>query len=424
MSATEVQPSADQRGPGEDSPGEDGPVLGSGDGWSVEMMIDQAFARDPRPYYEQLRRVGTRRDGLEGPGQAPTVIVSRHADVESALRNPQVFSSQFGEGMGGLGNDRPLIPLMIDPPEHKKYRVLLDPFFAPRNVARLEGEVTALVNRFIDGFADRGGCEFTSEFAIPMPCTVFLELLGLPLADLDFFLEMKDGIIRGNGEPTMEAAAAARVAAGRDCYEYFEKALDEISRKPRVGLLSDLLQAEVDGVRLTRDEIMDICFLFIIAGLDTVTDSLCCFFTFLAEHPDHRRRLATDPSVVPSAVEELLRWESPVAGVARLAAADTDLGGCPVRKGDSILVFVGAANTDPAVVERADEVDFDRETNRHYAFGGGIHRCLGSHLARLELRVALREWHRRIPEYHVEPGVDLLWTPMLRAVHALPLVFS
>ena len=189
-------------------------------------------------------------------------------------------------------------------------------------------------------------------------------------------------------------------------------------------MLLDLLEAEIDGQRLTREEILDICYLFIIAGLDTVTDSLCCFWSYLAEHPDRRRRIAEDPSVIPAAVEELLRWESPGSGVARVVAEDTEISGCPVSAGEALLIFVGAANTDPDSVENAHQVDFDRPVNRHSAFGQGIHRCLGSHLARLELRVAMREWHRRIPEYSIREDADLVWTPMLRAVHEMPLEFT
>jgi len=403
---------------------ERGPRLGSEDGWSIQMLISPEFARDPRPWYEALRSEGPRRDDLQVPGHARTVLLSRHEDVEAAFRNPGLFSSAFGQGAGSLGNDRPLIPLMIDPPDHKKYRVLLDPYFAPRNVARLEEPITALVNGLIDQFIERGSCEFTGEFAVPMPCTAFLELLGLPLEDLEFFLHIKEGIVRGHGKMNMEEQAQARAEAGKACYDYFEKHLDLVARAPRPGLLCDLLEAEVEGQRLTREEIIDICFLFILAGLDTVTDSLCCFFNYLAEHPDMRRRIVEDPDRIPGVVEELLRWESPVAGVARVVTQDAELAGCPVHKGDSVLVFVGAANTDPAAIDRAHEVDFDREANRHYAFGGGIHRCLGSHLARLELRVALREWHRRIPDYRVSEGAELVWTPMLRSVHQLPLVFG
>ena len=394
------------------------------DGWTMQLFTDPEFASNPRPSYARLREGPPCRDDLEIPGHNKTVVVTRYEDVEYVFRNPQLFSSEFGEGMGGLGNDRPLIPLQIDPPEHKKYRVLLDPYFAPRQMARLEEDVAALANRLIDGFIERGSCDFTEEFAVPFPCTAFLRLVGLPTEDLDHFLHIKEGIVRGWGEQNLTRQAENRAAAGRECYEYFEKALDELERERKDGLLSQLLDAEVAGERLTRQEILDICFLMIIAGLDTVTDSLCCFFSYLAENPEHRDLVASDPSSIPAVVEELLRWESPVAGVARIATQETEVRGCPIHPGDNLLVFVGAANTDAEGIDQADRVDFNRDTNRHYAFGGGIHRCLGSHLARLELRVAMREWHRRIPSYRIEPGAELVWTPMLRAVHHLPLIFG
>lgn len=394
-------------------------------GWSVGMITSPEFATDPRPFFAQLRQAGAPlRDDVDAAERSSSILVTRYQDVEQTLRNPKSFSSDFGQGMAGIGNERPLIPLQIDPPHHKKYRVLLDPWLAPRRVARLEQEVAQLVNQMIDSFAQRGSCEFVEELAIPLPCTVFLRLLGLPLDDLDLFLGIKDGIVRGDNEPTFEKAQEARIAAGQKCYDYFETALDRIAGDQTPGLLLDLLNAEIDGMRLTRDEIMDICYLFIIAGLDTVTDSLCCFWNHLATHPEHRQMIVDDPSLIPSAVEELLRWESPVSTVARTAAEDTEINGCPVRKGDSLLVLVGAANTDPDGVAGADEVDFQREANRHFAFGGGIHRCLGSHLARLELRVVMREWHRRIPHYSIAEGCDLVWTPMLRACAELPLIFT
>jgi cytochrome P450 len=393
-------------------------------GWSLAMMLDPAYARDPRPYFEALRHNGPARDEFEMEGRRRSVVVTRYDEVEAILRNPKVFSSNFGEGMQGIGNERPLIPLQIDPPDHKKYRVLLDPYLAPRQVSRLEPDITVLVNQLIDRFEARGSCEFTAEFAVPLPCTVFLRLLGLPLEDLDFFLRIKEGIIRGNGELSLTKQQAVRAAAGRECYDYFESALDRIAAERQPGLLLDLLDAEVEGQRLSRDEIMDICYLFIIAGLDTVTDSLCCFWAFLADHPEHRRTIVEAPERIPAAVEELLRFESPVSTVARIAAEDTEIGGCPVRRGENIFVFVGAANTDPGGIPEAGSVDFRRDTNRHWAFGGGIHRCLGSHLARQELRVALREWHRRIPDYSVPAGTELTWTPMLRSVVELPLTFG
>ena len=190
--------------------------------------------------------------------------------------------------------------------------------------------------------------------------------------------------------------------------------------------MTHLVTVEVDGERLTREEILDICFLFLIAGLDTVSDSLTCFYAFLANHPEHRRQLVDDPARIPGAVEELLRWESPVpSGVPRIATRDTELpNGAKVTAGTAVMVSYGAANVDPAEFPDAFDVRFDRQTNRHIAFGAGVHRCLGSHLARRELRIALREWHRRIPDYSIKPGhEELVYPPGLRSVQNLTLVW-
>jgi cytochrome P450 len=211
---------------------------------------------------------------------------------------------------------------------------------------------------------------------------------------------------------------------GEAIYEYFDDVLDERELERRDDLLSCFLDAEVDGHSLTRHEILDICFLFLIAGLDTVSASLDCFFGYLCEHPDARRRLVADPSLVPSAVEELLRWETPVTCVTRVAVEDTEVAGCPIKKGARINVLLGSVNTDERGLPDASAVRFDRDVNPHLAFGGGIHRCLGSHLARLELRVALREWHTRIPEYALEPGHELVYTPAVRSLDTFPMVFT
>ncbi|BDB42646.1 hypothetical protein IWGMT90018_30920 [Mycobacterium kiyosense] len=176
--------------------------------------------------------------------------------------------------------------------------------------------------------------------------------------------------------------------------------------------------------KLSREELLDICFLFLIAGLDTVTDSLDCFFVYLARHPEHRHQLVEQPDILPHAVEELLRWETPVPGVVRIAMQDVEVGGCPISKGERVSPLLGAANTDPAEFPDPELVDFARSPNRHRAFGGGPHRCLGSHLARMELRVALREFHRRIPDYEIPPGTELKNTAALRSVEALPLTFA
>jgi cytochrome P450 len=359
---------------------------------------------------------------VEGVG----VVLSRRAEIEEAFRDPELFSSNMSAV--DLKNRRPLIPLQIDPPEHIKFRRLLDPIFAPRQVAPMEEPLTRLVNDLIDRFSDRGEVDFAAEFSIPYPSQVFLTLLGLPLEELPRFLEMKDGIIRPEqvtgtayGSEEMQAHQQATADA---IYEYFEAVLDEREALRRDDLLSRFLDAEIDGHRLSREDILDICFLFLIAGLDTVTSSLDCIFAYLARHPDQRRRIVEDPELIPHAIEELLRWETPVMGVARAATEDTELGGCPIHQGDLVMVMLGSANTDEAEFGDAEVVRLDREVNRHLAFGGGIHRCLGSHLARLELRVALREWHRRIPDYAVPDGHDLVYTPAIRSIEHFPLRFD
>ena len=224
---------------------------------------------------------------------------------------------------------------------------------------------------------------------------------------------------------SMDADERTRIQAetGQEIYSYFDAILDDRSKDPRDDILTQFLLAEVDGDRLSREDILDICFLFLIAGLDTVTDSLTCFFAHLAQQPDRRRQLVDNPAVIPAVVEELLRWETPVPSVLRQATADGELGGCPYAAGDLMAVNIGAANVDPATVADPFEIRFDRDANRHLGFGGGVHRCLGSHLARRELRVTLQEWHRRIPDYRLKPGIELSYPPGLRTVENLELVW-
>jgi cytochrome P450 len=382
------------------------------------------FSNHPQPVYRGMRETMPAVSFITGVmGQLG--LVSRRVDIEEVLRHPDVFASTEAVD---LKNIRPLIPLNIDPPDHRKYRRILDPLFAPRAVAYLEQSIAELANELMDSFADADEIDFAASFSIPLPSQVFLTLMGLPLEELPTLLGLKDGIIRPQrvigcpaGHPDASAHQARTAAA---IYEYFEPVIDERRREPRQDLMTSFLQAEIDGEKLTKEEILDICFLFLLAGLDTVTASLDCMFAFLAQNPEHRRQIVEDPAVIPAAVEELLRWESPVAAVTRKVTADTELGGCPVPAGGRVALMLGSANTDDSEFGDGDVVRLDRETNRHLAFGGGVHRCLGSHLARQELRVALREWHRRFPDYSVKPGVDLDYTPGIRSIERFPMVLG
>jgi cytochrome P450 len=379
------------------------------------QIVDLASTEDPRAVTKGLR---------EQPVVAiddTMVLITRRADIEGALRTPAVFSSNADAVQ--LGNVRPMIPLQIDPPKHVKYRRILDPLFAPRKMALLEDETADLVHKTMDAFEAKGSCDLHEEFAVPLPCTVFLQLMGLPLEDLDIFLAMKDGIIRPPGA-TLEEQEPVRRATGEQLYEYFQKVIDQRKVSPGNDLMSQIMSAELDGEQLTDNEVLDVCFLFIIAGLDTVTDSLDCIFAHLSQNADDRQRIVDDPSVINSAVEELLRWETPVPAVARIAVADAEVSGCPIKTGQHVMLLLASANTDESHDSSLDTVDLTRNPNPHLAFGGGVHRCLGSHLARLELRVALREWHRRIPEYSLVPGTVLEYTSGLRSLHHLPLQFE
>jgi cytochrome P450 len=391
------------------------------DGTALAQLMSPELARNPQPTYMALRE-GSPVVRVDGVG----IVVSSRAGVDEVLRTPEVFSSNMSAH--DLKTRRPLIPLQIDPPAHRTYRKILDPLFAPQRMRALEAPVVGLVNDLIDTFVDDDEIDFATQFSVPFPSQVFLTLFGLPLTDLPTFLGMKDGVIRPDhvvghefGHPETEAHQRQTADS---IYAYFERVLDEREGERRDDLLSHLLHAEVEGDRLTREDIVDICFLFLIAGLDTVTASLDCFFGHLAQDASTRRTLVHEPEAIPSVVEELLRWETPVMAVARVATQEAEVGGCPIRAGEHVMAIIGAANVDEAEFPAAGELRWDREINRHLAFGGGIHRCLGSHLARLELRVALREWHRRIPEYCVKPGAELDFTAGIRTLESFPMVLS
>lgn len=381
---------------------------------------DPAFAACPQPVYATLHerfRVATT-FGLGAP------ILSRYEDVVFALRHPKIFSSEMDIHMA-LGNERPMIPQQIDPPAQTRYRKILDSQFSRQRMQALEPEVRRLAAELIDAVIDQGECEFDRAFAIPLPCRAFLVLMGLPQEDLELFLEFKNGIIRPPVPPAdLAAAYEFRAKTSKRIYAYFERIIDDRMAAPRDDLLTYFTRAEVEGNRLSRNEILDICFLFLLGGLDTVTATLGCSVAYLAANPAARRRLADDPAVTPLAVEELLRWETPVTMLPRLLKEDVTIGDVTLAAGTVVNLLIGAADVDEREFPEAHRVDFDRERNRHLAFGAGPHRCLGSHLARMELRAGLEEWHRRIPDYAIKAGETPRVSPGIREVMYLPLVWE
>jgi cytochrome P450 len=381
-------------------------------------VFSQQCADDPHPVYQGLH---DRCPVGRGPGMMGgySVTLSSYADVLWALKHPEVFSSK---DVVKIGNDVPLIPLSVDPPDHAKYRRLLDPQFSPKRMADLEPEARTLVNEIIDEFAGNGACDFHEEFATPLPSTIFLALMGLPQDDLPQFLAWRDDTIRPQGD-TFEEMEQKREAAGKAIEAYFDGKIEEKRAQPDDRLLSTLVHGEVEGRPLTHAELLGTTHLLLLGGLDTVTATLDCMIVFLAQHPERRRALVDDGSLVAGAVEELLRHQTPVMMVPRILAQDFEIGGVQLHAGDGATLLIGAANCDRSEFEDATDVRFDREANRHLAFGGGPHRCLGSHLARLELTVALEEFHRRVPHYELVPGTTLSFSPGIRQAENLHLRF-
>ena len=353
------------------------------------------------------------------------VAFFRMEDIVAAGRNPAIVTSDAA--YGSMGAREPLIPLHVDGDTHTRFRRLLDPLLAPRQIAYLEDDIRALADELIDTFADRGTVELHDEFAVPLPCTTFLRLAGLPVEDLHFLNGVKDEILK-NDATTQEEHARIAQEAGDRLRANLAQNLDQREQEgtPRDDLIGRFMTFEVDGQRLSRDEIMNIVHLFVIAGLDTVTASLTCIVGWFARHPDEQRRVMEDPSLLPAAIEELMRFENPVlTSGGRMAIADTEVNGVPVRKGDSVSLCWSTGDLDPDAFPDALAVDLARPGNRHIAFAAGRHRCLGSHLARLELRVAVDQLHRRLGPYRLTPGESPRYNHAgVRAAEYLPLTFA
>jgi cytochrome P450 len=382
-------------------------------------LFSPDVAADPHPTYAAIRReCPVARGDLAG---TPVALLRRYHDVQAALRNPDDFTS--AAGTLGLG-EQPLLPLEVDPPLHTEYRRILNPRFTPKAVAVLEPEVRGMVGGLLDAFAGRGSCDFHDELATPLPSGIFLAMMGLPLDDLPQFLQWRDNTIRPDVEPgDIEGAQRLRRETAHAISDYFRAAIATRRADPDDSLLSAVVHAERGGQPLTEAELLGISHLLLIGGLDTVTATLDCMVEFLATRPEHRRQLVDDPSLIPAAVEELLRHLSPVMVVPRTAARDMTLRGVELSAGDSVTLVLGAANADDEAFG-PDVVDFGRDPNKHVAFGAGHHLCLGAHLARLELRVALEELHARIPDYRLPDGFVPSFSTGIRQAHSLPLEFD
>jgi cytochrome P450 len=383
---------------------------------------DYATQENPYPAYEALREEHPVYRNEERGFWA----LSRFEDVRAAVNDHQRFSSAQGILIGQdlMASAGALMPMLVtmDPPRHNELRKLVSRGFTPRRMAAMADSVRAIARTLLDGFLERGACDLVQEYAAPLPAIIIAEMLGVPTEDRAQFRSWSDRLIQGN--PDDPESIQDLVGAATELYSYFIPMLDARRTEPRDDLMSALLAAEVDGQHLSDEELLGFCFLLLVAGNETTTNLISNAAVILHERPDVRRHLAEHPESLDIAVEEFLRLESPVQGLARTLTADVQMHGTTMRAGDKVMLLFASANRDPREFERPEEFIVDRRTDRQLPFGHGIHFCLGASLARLECRIAYEELLARMPAYHLQPGARRVHSGPIRGFLQLPITFE
>ena len=394
--------------------------------WATDYDIfDPAYIADPFGVWDDLReRCPIAHTERWGGSWLPT----RYEDVTEMARDIEHFPSgngisvvpppqgTTGGGPGLLAYGLP--PISADPPLHTWTRRLVLPTMSPARVAEYEVYTRALCTRLLDEIVPRGEADAAAEYAQQIPVRVIGHILGVPEDMSDTFVEWVRDVLEfaNDGERRLRGITGI--------LHYLEGALDEREANPTDDFISELLFAENDGERIDRAVVMGMCALLLVAGIDTTWSSIGSSLWHLATHPEDRRRLTAEPELWPTAIEELLRAYSPVT-MARRLGEDVNFKGCPMKAGDRILMNFPGANRDPDAFPDADKVILDREHNRHVAFGAGIHRCAGSNLARMELRVSLQMWLERIPEFEVTDPALVTWAGgQVRGPRSIPVQFG
>ncbi|MGI8755738.1 MAG: cytochrome P450 [Acidimicrobiales bacterium] len=389
--------------------------------WATEFdHTKEDYAANAPAVWDELReRCPVAHTDAHGGVWLPT----RHADVAAVAHDTEHFTSEsvvvskfkpIGMAPAGFAP-----PITADPPFHAGSRRLLLPAFSPKAIAAMEASTRTSCRELLDQLLSSGAeiVDAAAQYAQEIPVRAIADMLGLPREDGEQFRMFIHRILEKPGEFVGDLDPEETLI-----YYLSIKLAERRSERPRDDLIGFLLEAEMDGQPLTDEHIFGTIALLIIAGIDTTWSAIGAGLWHLAQHPDDRQRLVSDPDVMPFAVEEILRMYAPVT-MARMAATDTEVGGCPVTERDWVLLPFPAANRDPEAFERADEFVIDRQRNRHVAFGLGVHRCLGSNLARMELRIAIEEWMAAIPDFELaEPDPSQVrWsTGQVRGPRELP----
>ena len=375
--------------------------------------FDEATRREPFGLYAR----GRARRAYRHPG-LPVVSIFRYADVIEVLRDSKLFSNAFPPPPGISPEDMmPPNMLGTDPPEHERLRGLVNQAFTPRIVRRLEPRMEELAESLLDAALEQRRVDLVQALTYPLPVTVIAEIIGVPSEDGPRFKHWSDELVSTLGTGLLGPPPPEQIQHTRQVVSelaaYFEQLVEKRRAEPKEDLLSGLVAAELEGTHLSFDELVQMLILLLVAGNETTTTLIGNVALTLLAHPDELARVREDPELIPAAIEEVLRFSSPVQMDPRCATADTEVCGEKLSKGEILISWLGAANRDEAVFKDAERFDVTRRENRHLAFGFGTHYCLGSNLARLEAQTALRVLLRRTSDFRLASDEPL---PLHRSI--------
>jgi cytochrome P450 len=353
---------------------------------------------DPYPLYDLLRQAGP----VQWLEQLGYWVVVGHPEVLAVMRHPRLSSDRSRWDAYELppGEDRPAGGMVVmDPPDHTRLRGLVQQAFTPRMLEALRPRIEELVDRMLGQAEERGTIDLMADFGAPLPAIVLAGLLGVPAEDQEFFRQYATAHIESI-DPVSHAVSEEGMAARMTLHRYLEDILAQRRKQPREDLISGLIEAEEQGDRLDARELMEMCLLLLVAGIETTGNLVGNGMNALFDHPDELARLRAEPGLIDTAVEELLRFDAPIQLAGRVPVEDVELEGHTFRKGQMIGVILGAANRDPRAFEEPNRLDLARTPNPHVAFGRGIHFCIGAPMARIEGSIAIAALVSRFPGLH------------------------
>ena len=399
------------------------------------MSLDVVDLSDPDTFVTDIPHDAFKRLRAEAPlyWQPEKVgkgfwAVTRYADLVTVSKDPLTFSSARGGtnifelSEEDLSTTR-LLMLNMDPPLHNKFRRLVNQGFTPRMTAKLEPHVREICVDLVDKIAGRGSCNFVAEIAAELPLLVIAELLGVPTSDRHKVFEWSNQLV-GFDDPEFRTSLEDGKAAAAQMWAYANQLAMERREKPLDDLVSVLMEAQVDGDRLTEPEFDSFFLLLAVAGNETTRNLISGGMRALLEHPEERDRLVADPSLIPTAIEEMLRWVSPLIHFRRTATRDVAMHGRTIREGDKVVIYYPSANRDEAKFDAPERFDVGRTPNEHVAFGIGEHFCLGANLARLEIRLIFEELLRRLPDMQLAGPVRRLRSNFINGIKDMPVRFT